>query len=154
VIREELQMEISKGLTTAISELGFPIVIALVSIFILYKLGIIILKFVQDLVGKQQTDRMKNIEQIKIDTVKAIEQLQVELDEEQRDTRKEIAEIKTMVIRLIDRVRLLAEEVYDHDTTARAVWDIGNRKPKHRTRTERREQLQDELADIGKNGDS
>ena len=147
-------MEISKGLTAAISELGFPIVIALVSIFILYKLGIIILKFVQDLVGKQQTDRMKNIEQIKIDTVKAIEQLQVELDEEQRDTRKEVAEIKTMVIRLIDRVRLLAEEVYDHDTTARAVWDIGNRKPKHRTRTERREQLQDELADIGKNGDS
>ena len=146
-------MEISKGLTTAISELGFPIVIALVSIFILYKLGIIILKFVQDLVGKQQTDRMKNIEQIKIDTVKAIEQLQIELDEEQRDTRKEVAEIKTMVIRLIDRVRLLAEEVYDHDTTARAVWDIGHRKPKHRTRTERREQLQDELADIGKNGD-
>ena len=39
-------MEISKGLTAAISELGFPIVIALVSIFILYKLGIIILKFV------------------------------------------------------------------------------------------------------------
>ena len=147
-------MEISKGLTAAISELGFPIVIALVAVFILYKLGTILLKFFQDLVGKQQTDRMKNIEQIKIDTVKAIEQLQIELDEEQRDTRKEIAEIKTMVIRLIDRVRLLAEEVYDHDTTARAVWDIGNRKPKHRTRTERREQLQDELADIGKNGDS
>ena len=146
-------MEISKGLTAAISELGFPIVIALVAVFILYKLGTILLKFFQDLVGKQQTDRMKNIEQIKIDTVKAIEQLQIELDEEQRDTRKEIAEIKTMVIRLIDRVRLLAEEVYDHDTTARAVWDIGNRKPKHRTRTERREQLQDELADIGKNGD-
>jgi|TARA_R100000005_G_scaffold42547_1_gene20099 hypothetical protein len=146
-------MEISKGLTAAISELGFPIVIALVAVFILYKLGTILLKFFQDLVGKQQTDRMKNIEQIKIDTVKAIEQLQVELDEEQRDTRKEVAEIKTMVIRLIDRVRLLAEEVYDHDTTARAVWDIGHRKPKHRTRTERREQLQDELADIGKNGD-
>ena len=146
-------MEISKGLTAAISELGFPIVIALVAVFILYKLGTILLKFFQDLVGKQQTDRMKNIEQIKIDTVKAIEQLQVELDEEQRDTRKEVAEIKSMVIRLIDRVRLLAEEVYDHDTTARAVWDIGHRKPKHRTRTERREQLQDELADIGKNGD-
>jgi len=146
-------MDISKGLTTAISELGFPVVIALISVIIIYKLGVFLLKFFQDLVGKQQTDRMKNIEQIKIDTVKAIEQLQVELDEEQRDTRKEIAEIKTMVIRLIDRVRLLAEEVYDHDTTARAVWDIGNRKPKHRTRTERREQLQDELADIGKNGD-
>ena len=147
-------MEISKGLTSAISELGFPIVIALVSVFILYKLGVIILKFVQDLVGKQQTDRMKNIEQIKLDTVKAIEQLQVELDEEQRDTRKEIAEIKTMVIRLIDRVRLLAEEVYDHDVTARAVWQINPKRAKHRTRAERRDQLQDELADIGKNGDN
>ena len=147
-------MEISKGLTSAISELGFPIVIALVSVFILYKLGIIILKFVQDLVGKQQTDRMKNIEQIKIDTIKAIEQLQVELDEEQRDTRKEISEIKTMVIRLIDRVRLLAEEVYDHDVTARAVWQINPKRAKHRTRAERRDQLQDELADIGKNGDN
>jgi len=146
-------MDISKGLTTAISELGFPVVIALISVIIIYKLGVFLLKFFQDLVGKQQTDRMKSIEQIKDDTVKAIEQLQSELDEEQRDTRKEIGDIKVMVVRLIDRVRLLAEEVYDHDTTARAVWDIGNRKPKHRTRTERREQLQDELADIGKNGD-
>ena len=96
---------------------------------------------------------MKNIEQIKVDTVKAIEQLQTELDEEQRDTRKEIAEIKTMVVRLIDRVRLLAEEVYDHDVTARAVWQINPKRAKHRTRAERRDQLQDELADIGKNGD-
>ena len=73
-------MEISKGLTAAISELGFPVVIALISIIIIYKLGVFLLKFFQDLVGKQQTDRMKNIEQIKIDTVKAIEQLQTELD--------------------------------------------------------------------------
>ena len=147
-------MEISKGLTAAISELGFPVVIALISIIIIYKLGFFLLKFFQDLVGKQQTDRMKNIEQIKIDTVKAIEQLQTELDEEQRDTRKEISEIKTMVVRLIDRVRLLAEEVYDHDVTARAVWQINPKRAKHRTRAERRDQLQDELADIGKNGDS
>ena len=147
-------MEISKGLTAAISELGFPVVIALISIIIIYKLGVFLLKFFQDLVGKQQTDRMKNIEQIKIDTVKAIEQLQTELDEEQRDTRKEISEIKTMVVRLIDRVRLLAEEVYDHDVTARAVWQINPKRAKHRTRAERRDQLQDELADIGKNGDS
>ena len=146
-------MEISKGLTAAISELGFPVVIALISVIIIYKLGVFLLKFFQDLVGKQQTDRMKNIEQIKIDTVKAIEQLQTELDEEQRDTRKEISEIKTMVVRLIDRVRLLAEEVYDHDVTARAVWQINPKRAKHRTRAERRDQLQDELADIGKNGD-
>ena len=147
-------MEISKGLTAAISELGFPVVIALISIIIIYKLGVFLLKFFQDLVGKQQTDRMKNIDQIKIDTVKAIEQLQTELDEEQRDTRKEIGDIKTMVVRLIDRVRLLAEEVYDHDVTARAVWQINPKRAKHRTRAERRDQLQDELADIGKNGDS
>ena len=147
-------MEISKGLTAAISELGFPVVIALISVIIIYKLGVFLLKFFQDLVGKQQTDRMKNIEQIKIDTVKAIEQLQTELDEEQRDTRKEISEIKTMVVRLIDRVRLLAEEVYDHDVTARAVWQINPKRAKHSTRAERRDQLQDELADIGKNGDS
>jgi len=146
-------MEISKGLTAAISELGFPVVIALISVIIIYKLGVFLLKFFQDLVGKQQTDRMKNIEQIKIDTVKAIEQLQTELDEEQRDTRKEIGDIKTMVVRLIDRVRLLAEEVYDHDVTARAVWKINPKRSKHRTRAERRDQLQDELADIGKNGD-
>ena len=80
-------MEISKGLTAAISELGFPVVIALISVIIIYKLGVFLLKFFQDLVGKQQTDRMKSIEQIKDDTVKAIEQLQTELDEEQRDTR-------------------------------------------------------------------
>jgi len=146
-------MEISKGLTSAISELGFPIVIALVAIFILYKLGTILLKFFQDLVGKQQTDRMKNIEQIKLDTVKAIEHLQTELDEEQRDTRREISDIKVMVVRLIDRVRLLAEEVYDHDVTARAVWNINPKRKKYRTRAERREHLEDELADIGKNGD-
>ena len=146
-------MEISKGLTTAISELGFPVVIALISVIIIYKLGVFLLKFFQDLVGKQQTDRMKNIEQIKLDTVKAIEQLQTELDEEQRDTRKEIGDIKVMVVRLIDRVRLLAEEVYDHDVTARAVWQINPKRAKHRTRAERRDQLQDELADIGKNGD-
>ena len=146
-------MDISKGLTTAISELGFPVVIALISVIIIYKLGVFLLKFFQDLVGKQQTDRMKSIEQIKDDTVKAIEQLQSELDEEQRDTRKEIGDIKIMVVRLIDRVRLLAEEVYDHDVTARAVWQINPKRAKHRTRAERRDQLQDELADIGKNGD-
>ena len=146
-------MDISKGLTTAISELGFPVVIALISVIIIYKLGVFLLKFFQDLVGKQQTDRMKSIEQIKDDTVKAIEQLQSELDEEQRDTRKEIGDIKVMVVRLIDRVRLLAEEVYDHDVTARAVWQINPKRAKHRTRAERRVQLQDELADIGKNGD-
>ena len=146
-------MEI-KTLTTAISDLGFPIVIALVSVIILYKLGVYILKFVNQLVGDQAKDRMANIEQIKIDTVKAIEGLEANLEEEALNTRAEITQIKTMVVRLIDRVRLLAEEVYDHDVTARAVWQINPKRAKYRTRSERREKLQDDLADIGQNGDS
>jgi hypothetical protein len=146
-------MEISKGLTTAINELGFPVVLSLIAALALWKLSSWLLKFFNQLVGDQAKDRMETIEQIKIDTVKAIEHLQTELDEEQRDTRAEITEIKTMVIRLIDRVRLLAEEVYDHDVTARAVWQINPKRAKYRTRSERRETLQDELADIGKNGD-
>ena len=146
-------MEISKGLTAAINDLGFPVVLSLIAALALWKLSSWLLKFFNQLVGDQAKDRMETIEQIKIDTVKAIEHLQTELVEEQRDTRAEITEIKTMVIRLIDRVRLLAEEVYDHDVTARAVWQINPKRAKYRTRSERRETLQDELADIGKNGD-
>ena len=146
-------MAISKGLTAAINDLGFPVVLSLIAALALWKLSSWLLKFFNQLVGDQAKDRMETIEQIKIDTVKAIEHLQTELDEEQRDTRAEITEIKTMVIRLIDRVRLLAEEVYDHDVTARAVWQINPKRAKYRTRSERRETLQDELADIGKNGD-
>ena len=147
-------MEISKGLTNAVSELGFPIVIALLAILILYKLGTYLFKFFKQLVGDQAKDRMANIEQIKLDTVKAIENLEANLEEEAHNTRAEINQIKTMVVRLIDRVRLLAEEVYDHDVTARAVWQINPKRAKYRTRSERRERLEDELADIGKNGDT
>ena len=145
-------MEISKGLTAAINDLGFPIVLALLAALALWKLSSWLLKFFNQLVGDQAKDRMETIERIKTETVKAIEDLQQELDEEQQNTRKEITEIKTMVIRLIDRVRLLAEEVYDHDVTARAVWNINPKRKKYRTRAERREELKDELADIGKNG--
>ena len=147
-------MEISKGLTNAVSELGFPIVIALLAILILYKLGTYLFKFFNQLVGDQAKDRMANIEQIKLDTVKAIENLEANLEEEAHNTRAEINQIKTMVVRLIDRVRLLAEEVYDHDVTARAVGQINPKRAKYRTRSERRERLEDELADIGKNGDT
>jgi len=145
-------MEISKGLTAAINDLGFPIVLALLAALALWKLSSWLLKFFNELVGSQAKDRMETIERIKTETVRAIEDLQQELDEEQQYTRKEISEIKTMIIRLIDRVRLLAEEVYDHDVTARAVWNINPKRKKYRTRAERREELKDELADIGKNG--
>ena len=88
-------MEISKGLTNAVSELGFPIVIALLAILILYKLGTYLFKFFNQLVGDQAKDRMANIEQIKLDTVKAIENLEANLEEEAHNTRAEINQIKT-----------------------------------------------------------
>ena len=147
-------MDISKGLTAAINELGFPIVLALLAALALWKLSSWLLRFFNDLVGNQAKERMETIGRIKTETVKAIADLQQELDEEQQYTRKEISEIKIMVVRLIDRVRLLAEEVYDHDVTARAVWNINPKRKKYRTRAERREELKDELADIGKNGNS
>ena len=66
--------------------------------------------------------------------------------------RKDVAESNVIIVRLIDRIRLLSEEVYAHDVVARTVWGLKPREDRHRTRSERREQLEDELADIGKNG--
>ncbi len=147
-------MDISKGLVSAISELGFPIVMSIILLVVIWKASQYLFKFFNQLVGDQQKNRMASIEAIKLESVKAIEKLEANLEEEWHVTQKEIQNIKTMLVRLIDRVRQLSEEIYDHDTTARAVWDIGRKKPKHRTRAERREQLEDELADIGKNGDN
>lgn len=63
--------------------------------------------------------------------------------------RKDIASNRVILIRLIDRIRLLSEEVYAHDVVAHTVWGLEPRKARHRTKAERREQLEDELADIG-----
>ena len=73
-------MEISKGLTAAINDLGFPIVLALLAALALWKLSSWLLKFFNQLVGDQAKDRMETIERIKTETVKAIEDLQQELD--------------------------------------------------------------------------
>ena len=82
------------------------------------------------------------------DLQKEYDHLHRELD----DLSKEITESKVMLVRLIDRVRLLSEEVYAHDVVARTVWGLNPRADRSRTKSERREQLEDELADIGKNG--
>lgn len=68
------------------------------------------------------------------------------------DLKHDISESKVILVRLIDRVRLLSEEIYAHDVVARTVWGLKPREDRQRTRAERREQLEDELADIGKNG--
>ena len=81
-----------------------------------------------------------------------LEEEQQHIHREIDSLRKDIAESKVIIVRLIDRIRLLSEEVYSHDVVARTVWGLDPRKDRARTRAERREQLEDELDDIGKNG--
>jgi hypothetical protein len=75
------------------------------------------------------------------------------IDEEVRDTRAEITEAKQLIIRLIDRVRLLDQSLLEHDAVARTIWNIAPRLERPRTRAERRAELEEELKNIGKNGD-
>ena len=75
------------------------------------------------------------------------------IDEEIRDTRAELLETKQLIIRLIDRVRLLDQSLLEHDAVARTIWKIGPALDRPRTRAERRDELEEELRNIGKNGD-
>jgi len=81
-----------------------------------------------------------------------LEEEQQHIHREIDSLREDIAESKVIIVRLIDRIRLLSEEVYAHDVVARTVWGLNPREDRQRTRAERRERLEDELADIGKNG--
>lgn len=76
-----------------------------------------------------------------------------EIDEELRDTRAQIVETKTILIRLVDRVRLLDQSLLEHDAVARTIWGLNPKTQRKRTRAERRDELQEELRNIGKNGD-
>ena len=75
------------------------------------------------------------------------------IDEEVRDTRTELLEMKQLIIRLIDRVRLLDQSLLEHDAVARTIWKIGPALDRPKTRAERRDELEEELRNIGKNGD-
>jgi hypothetical protein len=81
-----------------------------------------------------------------------LEEEQQHIHREIDSLREDIAESKIIIVRLIDRIRLLSEEVYAHDVVARTVWGLEPRKDRARTRAERREQLEEELAEIGRNG--
>ena len=76
------------------------------------------------------------------------------IDEEVRDTRGEITEAKQLIIRLIDRVRLLDQSLLEHDAVARTIWNIEPRLERPRTRAERRAELEEELKNIGKKCES
>ena len=75
------------------------------------------------------------------------------IDEEVRDTRTELLEMKQLIIRLIDRVRLLDQSLLEHDAVARTIWKIGPALDRPKTRAERRDELEEELRTIGKTGD-
>ena len=91
------------------------------------------------------------------DIVKAIDQLKEELDEEARDTREQLgqklSEVRTMVIRLIDRVRVLEINFIEHDETVRAAYGL-TRAERKKPRHELVEELKEQIKDAGKtNGD-
>ena len=91
------------------------------------------------------------------DIVKSIDRLKEELDEEARDTREQVSQklndTKIMIIRLIDRVRVLEINFIEHDETVRAAYGLtraDRKKPRH----EVVEELKEQIKDAGKlNGD-
>ena len=87
------------------------------------------------------------------DIVKAIDILKQELDEETRDTRKQLGnkleELRIMVIRLIDRVRVLEINFIEHDETVRAAYGL-ERAVRKKTRHDQVEELKEQIKDAGK----
>ena len=84
------------------------------------------------------------------DIVKTIDSLKEELDEETRDTRDQLGskldEVRLMVIRLIDRVRVLEINFIEHDETVRAAYGLRRaerKKPRHEVVEELKEQIKD-----------
>ena len=87
------------------------------------------------------------------DIVKAIDILKEELDEETRDTRdqlgKRLEELRIMMIRLIDRVRVLEINFIEHDETVRAAYGL-ERAERKKTRHDQVEELKEQIKDAGK----
>jgi hypothetical protein len=87
------------------------------------------------------------------DIVKAIDILKQELDEETRDTREQLGnkleELRIMVIRLIDRVRVLEINFIEHDETVRAAYGL-ERAVRKKTRHDQVEELKEQIKDAGK----
>ena len=87
------------------------------------------------------------------DIVKAIDHLKEELDEETRDTREQLGksldELRIIVIRLVDRVRVLEINFIEHDETVRAAYGL-TRAERKKPRHEVVEELQEQIKDAGK----
>jgi septal ring factor EnvC (AmiA/AmiB activator) len=122
-----------------VETLGVPVLVAAASAFALWKVLQFILRDLRDDIkdiSKEQTDELRELRRT----------LQGELQE----TKTEIQEIKTMVVRLIDRVRMLDQSLVEHTTAARIVWGVEPARERKRTREDRRAELLEELRGIGK----
>ena len=80
-----------------------------------------------------------------------------EIDEELRDTRdtlsKQIKELHVIVIRLVDRIRVLEINFIEHDETVRALYGL-RRQERKKPRHELVEELKEQIKDAGRlNGD-
>ena len=87
------------------------------------------------------------------DIVKAIDILKEELDEETRDTSDELGnrfvELRILMIRLFDRVRVLEINFIEHDETVRAAYGL-ERAVRKKTRHDQVEELKEQIKDAGK----
>jgi hypothetical protein len=118
--------------------LGYPVLVSTASAWVLWKLLQFILRDLRDDIrdiSKEQSDELR--------------ELRKELQDELEETKSETQEIKTMVVRLIDRVRLLDQSLLEHTTAARIIWDVEPALDRKRTRQERREELEEELRGVG-----
>lgn len=140
-------MEI-KSLTSAISELGFPIIAALFLGVILYKSGTYLLKIAQQLFGSQQQDRLNEIKSIHTSVVKEIEDWKELNGEEINEIQKQFSTITTMQVRLTDRVRQLSTSIYDLDVACRIFFNMPQKKEHPQTTADRREELEDKLSEL------
>jgi chromosome segregation ATPase len=122
-----------------VETLGVPILVAAALAWVVWKLLQFILRDLRDDIrdiSREQSDELRELRRT----------LQGELQE----TKTETQEIKTMVIRLIDRVRVLEQSLVEHTTAARIIWGVEPARDRKRTRQERREELEEELRGIGK----
>ena len=118
-----------------VEQVGIPVLTAAVAAYALwYVLKWLLTKFSSDL-------------------TRQLSEIAAEIDEEQRDIRQQITEVKTILIRLVDRTRLLGEELNAHDQVARAIWGIDQKIERPRTQSEIRDDLLERLRHVPENGE-
>ena len=88
----------------------------------------------------------------KTDFENRVSDLQRELEEEIGECRKQLTQTHDVVIRLVDRVRVLDQSLLEHTTLVRVHYGL-KPAPRRMTRAERRDELQEELRTVAKNGD-